>query len=85
MTRHITAGIRIVIIFAFLQILNYIANDTHSLWPDPGHLYLYHSFLIATALSILFLGTLLILGLVWWKAGSIGAFLAGSVNNKQYF
>jgi hypothetical protein len=83
MRRLITTGIRIVIIFAFLQLLNFIANDIFTLWPDFAHPYIYYSFLFGSVLSIIFLVILLILCLTWWKAGSIAAFLTGSVDENK--
>jgi hypothetical protein len=78
----ITAGIRVIIIFSFLQALIILINNIYIFWsgdytPTKG---IFNNILI---LSIAFLIIFLILWVIWWKAGSVATFLAGNIDENQ--
>ena len=75
----VTAGIRIAMIFVFLLTLQSAISNIYAVWTtqyeqQKGDFYI---------LTGLFLFIILILCIVFWKAGSIARFLTGSIDENS--
>jgi heme/copper-type cytochrome/quinol oxidase subunit 4 len=78
----ITAGIRIIVIFSFIQALIILVNNIYLFLTGSYESTVSRTNDLGIMLIVFFL-ILLVLWVVWWKAGPIAGFLGGNIEENQ--